>query len=535
MSVLFESAGLPGQYPAARFALKLKEDGVLDEVVSDLESAGKDPRREFLQMYVSRALHEAVLAHLPTLADSPADLGKLLREQYPLVADITDGELEVVMQQVLESQSSEPGEIPHTVIILDEIQQYVGDDSDRLDHVQNITELVSKSFDSKVMIVGTGQSALAGSPMLSKIQDRFKTRVQLSDKDVEQVTRELVLRKRPERVKELDDALDGVLGEISRHLVSSRIGARPQDTSALGLDYPILPVRRRLWEKMLRAVDVSGGAGQLRTQLRMTHEANQTVAHSSLPHVVGADYIYFDQMQGMLSGGVLSLDMSQRIIDYEDGTKQGELQQRVLALLFMLDKLPREAGADIEVRSNVDTITELLVTDLVEGSGQLKESVEQAIAKLIEDGVLTKLDDEYLLQTPAGAELQRKYREQRSRVRGERSRDVRHAKRGIEDCCQPRARRRIEDARAFGGTAQDRSSRRRRPTQRLRRGSARLGADRMVDERQVRRGRCSRGRRDRSHCLRVPAKGVSGGARRCSGESQGRRACAGKRTSSSDP
>ncbi|MEA3510827.1 MAG: BREX system P-loop protein BrxC, partial [Actinomycetota bacterium] len=371
LSILFDSAGLPTQYPAARFALKLQSEGVYDAVVRSLEEAGKEPRREFLQLYVSGPLHEAVLEHLPDFAKDRAELREMLRTEYPRVNDISDHDLKIVMQMVLETQSSVDGEIPLTVIVLDEVQQYVAQDDDRLDHVQNITELISASFESKVMVVGTGQSALAGSPLLSKMQHRFPTKVELSDKDVEQVTRQLVLRKKPEMVPTLAIAIDGVRGEIDRHLSGTQIAASAHDAPDLPHDYPILPVRRRLWEKMLRAVDVSGGAGQLRTQLRMTHEANQQVADLDVPSVIGADYIYFDQAQGMLSGRVLSQDMYQRIIDCDDGTPEGKLQQRVLALVFMISQLPREAGADIEVRSRPDTLAELLVTDLVAGSGRL--------------------------------------------------------------------------------------------------------------------------------------------------------------------
>ena len=319
------------------------------------------------------------------------------------------------MQMVLEGQG-EGGEIPHTVVVLDEVQQYVSNNNERLDNLQNITELVSSSFDSRVMVVATGQSALAGNALLSKIQDRFPAKVELSDKDVEQVTRALVLRKKPEKVATLESALTSVSGKIDSHLGGTRIAAKPQDAPDLPLDYPILPVRRRLWERLLRQIDVSGGSGQLRTQLRMTHEANQKVAELKVPSVVGADYIFFDQAQGMLSGNVLSQDMHQRIVDCDDETALGQLKQRVLALVFMLSQLSREAGADIGVYATTGVLTDLLVTDLTTESGILKSEIEAALESLVKDGSLVLIGDEYSLQTPAGAELQRKFKERLQRI-----------------------------------------------------------------------------------------------------------------------
>ena len=70
----------------------------------------------------------------------------------------------------------------------------------------------------------------------------------------------------------MKEVLDASGGEIDRHLAGTKIGPQPKDVQDRVADYPILPVRRRLWERMLRSVDSAGTAGQLRTQLRIVHE-----------------------------------------------------------------------------------------------------------------------------------------------------------------------------------------------------------------------------------------------------------------------
>ena len=68
----------------------------------------------------------------------------------------------------------------------------------------------------------------------------------------------MVLRKTPDKVASVKSVLDSASGEIDRHLAGTRIGPQPSDVQDRLADYPMLPVRRRLWERMLRSVDSAG-------------------------------------------------------------------------------------------------------------------------------------------------------------------------------------------------------------------------------------------------------------------------------------
>jgi len=62
---------------------------------------------------------------------------------------------------------------------------------------------------------------------------------------------------------------------------------------------------------VLRALDRSGTHGQLRTQLRMAQEAAKSVGTLPLGHVVGADFIYYQQSSGKLQSGILPTDTNE--------------------------------------------------------------------------------------------------------------------------------------------------------------------------------------------------------------------------------
>ena len=143
-----------------------------------------------------------------------------------------------------------------------------------------------------MLFVGTGQSALTGTPSLQRIKGRFPVEVMLGDWDVENVTRQIILAKKPSAQPAVEKVLRGNLGEISRHLRGTKLEHITDDEMWLTADYPILPVRRRFWERVLRTIDTTGTVSQLRSQLRVVYEAVLTTADAPLGHVVPGDFLY---------------------------------------------------------------------------------------------------------------------------------------------------------------------------------------------------------------------------------------------------
>ena len=425
LAVLFRGAQLPEQYPAARLVIWLMQNGWYDAVDAAVEAQGRTLNHELRNMYVSPVLAESLLEVIPGLASSAAEVRSLLREQYPNVSDITDVELHSAISDVLALQSMASGKPPLTLLVFDELQQFIGNDPQRTLHVQNVVEACSTQFGSHLLFVGTGQSALQANTELSKLQGRFSIRVTLSDVDVEKVVREVVLRKTPDKVASVKSVLDSASGEIDRHLAGTRIGPQPSDVQDRVADYPILPVRRRLWERMLRSVDSAGTAGQLRTQLRIVHDTAREVAAKPLGTVAPADAIYWQVETEMLQNAILPRDVATVIRESDDGTVDGKLRARLCALIFMIGKLPRDEGPlTTGVRATADALADLVVDDLTAGSASLRQQVPVVLQGLVDKGTLILFDGEYRLQTPESIEWETDYRSRLSRVLGD---DVRMA------------------------------------------------------------------------------------------------------------
>jgi len=413
LGIIFRSKGMPTSYPQAKFLLWLKKNGILDPIKQKIEEHGKDFVKELADLYVSPLIANALLSVYPDFAQDKKTVRSLLRDQFPVVADIPTADFIKTTREVLDVD----GQLPCTVIVLDEIQLFIGEDSQRSTDVQEVAEALCKQLDSRILVIGSGQTALAGSlPHLQRLSGRFTIPVELSDSDVETVTRRVVLAKKANKRTNVDQLMNTYAGEIDRHLAGTRIGPRSEDRYTFTDDYPLLPVRRRFWERVLRAVDIPGTASQLRTQLRVVYDAVREIADAPVGTVTPADFIFEEQRANMLQSGMLLREIDETIQNMGDKNAEGRLAKRLCELIFLIRKLPRDQVVDIGVHATPEMLADLLVEDLDNDGAKLRKQIPAILKKLVEQGKLIKLDDEYSLQTRESAEWEREFRNRQTRL-----------------------------------------------------------------------------------------------------------------------
>lgn len=416
-SILHRAAGLPSGMGPARCALWLHREGLYPQVRDHVAQAGRTIERELNDLYVSPYLAEAILAGRPEQAADAFALQDQLSAQFRDEAPPTEAALFDHLRAVLEHVSGTPGTIPFTLIVLDEVQQYINEDGTKTLAIQNLVEGCSSRFDSRVLVVATGQSELLAAPVLQKLTDRFTVQVQLKDQDVDDVVRQVVLRKSAAHVAELRASLDASAGEIARQISSSKIGHKDADRAVWVADYPLLPSRRRFWERALREADRGGKAGQLRSQLRVVHEAACAVAAEPLGTVVPADFLYDDKNTDMVGSGVLLGDVQRRIESERAAGGDGLLRSRVLAMVFLISLVPREGLNDSGVRATADHIADLLVDDLATSGARLRRDVPIVLNALVAEGALQRIGSgEHRMQTPEGQEWDNDFRSRRAAI-----------------------------------------------------------------------------------------------------------------------
>ena len=411
LSILLRARGLPAQYPQARFCFWLREQSLLDSVRSAVEAAGKNWLREINNLYVSPVIAGALIAADASFAADVKAARQLLAQQFPpLKTDISTEQFIEAARLAL----SENGELPHTVLVLDEVQQYINEAQDRSAALTEVAEAVQTQFDSRVMLVGAGQSALsAGVPALMWLRDRFRIAVELTDADVEAVTRKVLLHKRPSAGPAIEQMFETHAGEVARHLQGTRIGARPEDARNRVADYPLLCTRRRFWEACFQAADAAGSHSQLRSQLRILHDSLENVAERRLGAVVPAADLFNALAPSLVATGVLLNEINTRIQKLDDSSDEGRLRRDLCGLVFLIGKLPRQEGTDLGVRANAATLADLVIDDITTDSGPRRHEIAATVESLAKDGVLMQVGEEYRLQTTEGAEWDRAFRERR--------------------------------------------------------------------------------------------------------------------------
>ncbi len=413
MGIVYKAAGLSSDYGRARFRLWVRQRGWEDEIVSRIVAAGFDPDEEFDQYLVSPEIGEAVW-ELSSAKSTDAETAQGRWDAQFNRDDISIDDMESALKEVLKLQSTDGKSIPLTLIVLDEAQQYIDDNGARAQAVQEAVERIQSAFESKVLVVATGQASLNTTPNLQKLQGRFTVNVMLSDRDVEQVVREVVLRKRPDQMPAVNAMVRKVEGEIDRQLQTTKIGPKSEDKAVLAADYPLLPARSRFWARLLHQLDPTGTSGQLRSQLRVVHSATVKVADKPLGHVIPADFIYDQLSSGLQQSGALPRDVSNMITEQDDGSADGKLRARLIQLIFLIERLPTGDLSDAGVKATPDTLADLLVEDLQQGSDDLRRRIPELLKGLEDDGKLMLTSEgSYAIQTGESLKWQQQMQQER--------------------------------------------------------------------------------------------------------------------------
>jgi hypothetical protein len=411
LRIIFKSAGLPEQYPVARFVMWLQHEGIETQVRAHVEQNGFNWDEELDNFYVAEGLHDALVQLKPKLFSSPASCVETLNNLYPYVQDISSDDMLKAIRQAL----TKDGKFPLTLVVLDEVQQYIGEDSHRSNDVQEAVEACCKNIGGKLLFIGTGQTAVTGTSNLKRLEGRFTIRVELSDADVEAVIRQVILAKKPEAKTPIEQIMQINLGEISRHLAGTTIGHRQDDIVHFPQDYPLLPVRRRFWESTLRVLDQTGTDSQLRNQLSMVHKVIQTNLSEPLGNVVPADYLYFDSADKLLQSRILPRKVHEKTMHWNKGSAEEKLMARACGLVFLINKLGSQNN-EIGIRATIDTLADLLVENLSSGSSSLRSKLPGLLDTC---ELLIRIGDEYRIQTEESAAWSDEFLSQRAALSNE--------------------------------------------------------------------------------------------------------------------
>lgn len=408
LGIILRAVGLPSDLRAAQVAFWLADLEILEIVQRELGDRFHSDIRNFI---LSPRFQTAVLKAKPDLANSNKNLSSSLLSQFPEPPPVT---IDLLVNMVRQALMLGRQELPLTLIVLDEVQQFIRQDPGLTLKIQTIVERLTDRFDGRILLVATGQQALSDVENLQKLLDRFTVHVSLGEADVDVVIRKTVLCKKPGADKHIREMLNANAGEISRHLIGSKLAHTVQDNEEAIRDWPLLPSRRRVWEHILRELDRTGLGGTLRGQLRTMLDAARTYGDEPLGHAVPVDFLYDRFATEAYNTGLLPGETRNRIEVLKNGGDKDQLKARILMLVYMLGRIATEADFH-GVQSLPETISDLLIVNL-SGEDELRKKVPDILDELQTDRSVIEVDGKWRLQTKESAEWEETYRNEEKNI-----------------------------------------------------------------------------------------------------------------------
>lgn len=300
----------------------------------------------------------------------------------------------------------------HVAFLIDEIGQYIGDDSKLMLNLQTVTEDLGTACQGKAWIIVTSQQDIDSITKtkgndFSKIQGRFDTRLSLSSANVDEVIKKRILKKSDAGSQSLALLYDNK-ATVIKNLISFNDGIEKKlyaDRNNFADIYPFIPYQFNLLQSVLTSIRTHGASGKHlaegeRSMLALFKESAVKVMNDK-PGTIVPFNMFYDALEQFLDHshkGVISRALDN---DYLNPAHEKEcFDVNVLKTLFMIKYVK-------EIKANIENITSLMVSNINEDRISLIEKVESALKRLIRQTLVQKNGDIYVFLTDEEQEINR--------------------------------------------------------------------------------------------------------------------------------
>ena len=305
----------------------------------------------------------------------------------------------------------------HVVFLVDEIGQYIGDDSKLMLNLQTVTEDLGSACAGKAWVVVTSQQDIDSITKtkgndFSKIQGRFDTRLSLSSANVDEVIKKRILEKN-ETAKQTLSLLYDEKAIIIKNLIVFNDGVEKKlysDRNNFSGIYPFVPYQFNLLGSVLTSIRTHGASGKHlaegeRSMLALFKESAMKIMNES-PGTLVPFNMFYDALEQFLDHshkGVISRALDN---DYINPNKETEcFDVNVLKTLFMIKYVK-------EITANIDNITSLMVQGIDTDRIELRKNVEEALKRLVRQTLVQKNGEIYVFLTDEEQEINREIQSQ---------------------------------------------------------------------------------------------------------------------------
>ncbi len=300
----------------------------------------------------------------------------------------------------------------HVVFLVDEIGQYIGDDSKLMLNLQTVTEDLGIACGGKAWVIVTSQQDIDSITKtkgndFSKIQGRFDTRLSLSSANVDEVIKERILKKTEAANQTLALYYDNK-ETIIKNLILFNDGVEKKlytDRHNFAANYPFIPYQFNLLGSVLTAIRIYGASGKHlaegeRSMLALFKESAMRLKDEETGAIVPF-HMFYDALEQFLDHSHKGVILRALDSDYLNPTHEEScFDVNVLKTLFMIKYVK-------EINSNLENLTSLMVSHIDEDRMSLMKRVEDALQRLVRQTLVQKNGDLYAFLTDEEQEINR--------------------------------------------------------------------------------------------------------------------------------
>ena len=408
LKVFNEMQGFCGSMPhLADLERRLSDEGRLDEFRTAFEeeygTAWEDSRQDF--DFIQDTVVD-VLSDMGFMSESAAR-NWCEKAVEPYQISIED------FAKRVKAYIDKKGNNHHVVFLVDEVGQYIGDNSKFMLNLQTVTEELGKECMGKAWVIVTSQQDIDSITQVkgndfSKIQGRFDTRLSLSSANVDAVIKKRILEKTDTAAQSLRLYYDQKATVIKNLIVFNDGVEKKLYSSAENFAevYPFVPYQFNLLASVLTSIRTHGASGKHlsegeRSMLALFKESAMQLMNEETGAIVPF-HKFYDALENFLDHshkGVIIRAYDNSQINPE-GKEKDVFAINVLKTLFMIKYV-------LEIESNLDNITSLMIEHIDDDRIELKGRVEEALKVLMRQMLVQKNGNLYVFLTDEEQEINR--------------------------------------------------------------------------------------------------------------------------------
>jgi len=301
------------------------------------------------------------------------------------------------------------GDDHQVIFLVDEIGQYIGEDSELMLNLQTVVEELGTKLRGKAWVIVTSQADIDSVTKegvkgydFSKIQARFDTRLSLSSANVDEVIKKRILLKKDEQ-REMLASFYADKKTVLKNLISFSKGSAEMKTFKEYNDfadvYPFVPYQFNLLQKVFEKIRTTGFTGKHlakgeRSMLSAFKEAAEEYGEYSVGVLVPF-HSFYATVESFLD------PIIKRTIDHAQANDLLEdFDCDILKTLFMIRHVK-------EIQPTIDNLVVLSISSVDEDKLKLRDKVAGSLQRLVAQTLVNKSGDTFHFLTNEEQEINR--------------------------------------------------------------------------------------------------------------------------------